>query len=509
MRPLEILLSLANLLTFFVLVVPRLRVLRGTRYWALIGLVIAGVQALVEGARWQMIPAYTLSAIFFLVWFLQGNTWRGRSAIQRRTGALMTVVGTGFSILGLTVSLVLPIILPVFRFPRPTGPYAIGTVTYNWVDVKRAEVFTADPNDHRELMVQIWYPAMPNASSRRAPWIQDASVVVPAFERLLLHVPEFTLSHSKYITTNAIPSVRVAEAEPNYPVLIFLHGTLGFRQHNTFQVEELVSHGYIVAAIDQPYAAAAVVFPDGRQVEGLGTDLLLPLIGQSIIPAKPSPILNGQAFEDGLIPYLAQDVSFTLDQLGDLNQNDPNGILTGRLDLQHTGIFGVSLGGIVGGEASLRDPRVRAFIVEDAPMPADVLRAGLRQPTMWISRDAATMQLEGWSQSGSRGIDIHQTTMRTVFQSLQGDGYLVLVGGMFHVNLTDFPFLLWPPLRARIGLSGPIDAQRAHNIINAYSLAFFDKELKGQVEELLDGPAKQFPEVVFETRRPGSTVQKP
>ena len=25
---------------------------------------------------------------------------------------------------------------------------------------------------------------------------------------------------------------------------------------NTFQVEELVSHGYIVAAIDQPYAAA-------------------------------------------------------------------------------------------------------------------------------------------------------------------------------------------------------------------------------------------------------------
>ena len=37
----------------------------------------------------------------------------------------------------------------------------------------------------------------------------------------------------------------------------------------TYPVEELVSHGYIVAAIDQPGAAAAVVFPDGRQVSGM------------------------------------------------------------------------------------------------------------------------------------------------------------------------------------------------------------------------------------------------
>jgi hypothetical protein len=44
----------------------------------------------------------------------------------------------------------------VFRFPRPSGPYAIGTVSYHWVDGARPEVFTADPNDHRDLMVQVW-----------------------------------------------------------------------------------------------------------------------------------------------------------------------------------------------------------------------------------------------------------------------------------------------------------------------------------------------------------------
>jgi alpha-beta hydrolase superfamily lysophospholipase len=57
-------------------------------------------------------------------------------------------------------------------------------------------------------------------------------------------------------------------------VLLFLEGATGFRQMNTFQVEELVSHGYVVAAIDQPGAAAAVVFPDGRQAAGLALSQL-------------------------------------------------------------------------------------------------------------------------------------------------------------------------------------------------------------------------------------------
>ena len=82
-------------------------------------------------------------------------------------------------------------------------------------------------------------------------------------------MPEFTFGHFKYITTNAIPSAPVADNEPSYPVLIFLEGAIGFRQMNTFQVEALVSHGYIVAAIDQPYAAAEVVFPDGSQAAGV------------------------------------------------------------------------------------------------------------------------------------------------------------------------------------------------------------------------------------------------
>jgi dienelactone hydrolase len=311
----------------------------------------------------------------------------------------------------------------------------------------------------------------------------------------LFHLPEFTFRYLKYITTNVIPSAHVADDEPSFPVLIFLEGFTGVRQQNTFQVEELVSHGYIVAAIDQPDVAAAVVFPDGRQVAS--DPRMAVLIRQSISPVEKAPMLHGQAFEDGIVPYLAQDAMFTLDQLAALNQVDPNGILTGRLDLQRVGIIGDSLGGIVAGEACRQEPRLLACLVEDAPLSHDVVRTGLQQPTMWISRDTETMQREGWSQLD---IDETQTTMRAVFESLSGDGYLVLVPGMFHLNMNDTPY--YSPLTSLLGLTGPIDPKRAHTIIKAYSLAFFDRHLKGRPAALLDGPAEQYPEVLFETRRP-------
>ena len=384
-------------------------------------------------------------------------------------------------------------VLPVFSFPHPSGPYEIGTLTYHWVDANRQEVFSADPNAHRELMVQVWYPAKGNSSSPRAPYMQDADTIAPVLARLY-YVPEFTFGHLKYVTTNAIPPAPMVDDKSSYPVLIFLEGLNGFRQMNTFQVEELVSHGYIVVAIDQPYAAASVVFPNGHQVAGLSKNQMNPLVQQSISPVESAPILNGRMFNDGIIPYFAQDVSFTLDHLAALNQSDPNGILTGNLDLQRAGTFGVSLGGIVGSEACRLDPRLQACLVMDAPMPADVVKDGLLQPTMWIIRDAKTMQLEGWSQAD---INQTQTTMRAVFEkSPPGEGYFVQVLGMFHLNFTDTPY--WSPIFSWMGITGPIDGQRAHDIVNAYSLAFFDRYLKGRPTELLDGPTTQYPEVLFD-----------
>jgi hypothetical protein len=121
---------------------------------------------------------------------------------------------------------------------------------------------------------------------------------------------------------------------------------------------------------------------------------------------------------------------------------------------------------------------------------------------MWITRDAETMRLErqragGWPEAE---IAAHQATMRAVYQSLRAAGYFVQVPGMFHSNMMDIPN--WSPLVSQLGLTGPIDGQRAHTIINAYTLAFFDQHLKGLPTALLAGPAESYPDVRLEARRP-------
>jgi hypothetical protein len=229
-------------------------------------------------------------------------------------------------------------------------------------------------------------------------------------------------------------------------------------------------------------------------------DRLQPLIDQSTSPAQPAPTLNGQALEHGIVPYLTQDVGFALDQLATVDAADPHGVLSGRLDLQRVGTVGISLGAIVAGEACHTEPRLKACLMMDAAMPADVVPAGLRQPSMWITRDAETMRLEhrrggGWSETA---IHEAQTSMRAVYaKSPPGHGYFVQVPGMFHPNFTDAPY--YSLLAYQMGLGGPIDAQRGFDIVNGYSVAFFDRELQGHPTALLGGPTRQYPEVTFET----------
>jgi predicted dienelactone hydrolase len=494
MRLLEVLLSLANLLAFFSLAFRLPRAVRWMRLSAPAALPVAGVQALLEGTRWQMIPAYGLAGLFFFAWLLAKAAPSGNLSSRLARGLV-----AGLGIVGLPVSIALPLLAPVFRFPPPGGPYRIGTLTYHWVDTSRPEIFS-EPSARRELMVQIWYPTRGETSSARAPYVQDVGALAPGLARLA-HLPGFAFGHLRHVTTNAIPSAPVADEEPNYPVLLFLEGLGGFRQMNTFQVEELVSHGYIVAAIDQPYAAAAVVFPDGRQAAGLPVDQSKPLVLQSYLPSETAPTLHGRAFPEGIIPYLAQDVIFTLDRLAELNREDPHGILTGWLDLERAGTFGVSLGGIVAAESCRLAPQLRACLFMDAPMPVGVVRDGLRQPTMIITRDAETMRLEreragGWPEYE---IEIHQTSMRAVYDSLPGDGYFLRVPGIFHIDFTDVPS--WSPIAGRLGFSGLLPAERSHAILNAYTLTFFERHLKGRPAPLLDGPSAQYPEVLFERRQ--------
>jgi hypothetical protein len=498
-RPLEVVLSIADAVAFIVLSAPLRRRGSWLRHLAALAPLAAVAQVLSEGARWQMVPAYAVAVLAALAWLLKvvrQAAWPAERGLGRRLAAGLA---TGLGAIALAVSIVLPALLPVFRLPSPGGQYAIGTVTYHWVDGGRHELFSSDPDAHRELMAQVWYPAAPTASSARAPYVPDADALSSA-DAPQLHLPPFALDYWSIVPTHAIPDVPVATDRPRYSVLVFESGVVGFRQSNMYQVEALVSRGYVVVGLDQPYAAGAVVFPDGRRITGWTKERMDPLIEQSIAPAASAPLLNGGPLADGVVPYLAQDVSLALDRIVALDQ-DVGGRLHGRLDLASMGTFGVSLGAMVAAEACHHDHRLKACLMLDAAMPADVVRDGLTAASMWITRDAGTMRLErrrsgGWSEAA---ISETLTTMRAVFsKSAPGQGWYLEVPGIFHTDFTDVPSMT--PLAPWLGISGPIGVARGHEIVNGYSLAFFERYLNGSPAPLLRASTATYPEVRLELR---------
>src|SRR4051812_34711085 len=66
--------------------------------------------------------------------------------------AIVVLVGTALHAVGQPTTKYFP------DLPPPSGSFAIGRVTVQWVDESRIEPFSANSSG-RQLMVDIWYPA--------------------------------------------------------------------------------------------------------------------------------------------------------------------------------------------------------------------------------------------------------------------------------------------------------------------------------------------------------------
>jgi hypothetical protein len=67
------------------------------------------------------------------------------------------------------------------ELPAPTGPHAVGRTSFHWVDHARGELDTADPDDVRELMVHLFYPAEIGSDAPRAVYVPDADPMLGPF----------------------------------------------------------------------------------------------------------------------------------------------------------------------------------------------------------------------------------------------------------------------------------------------------------------------------------------
>jgi pimeloyl-ACP methyl ester carboxylesterase len=480
MRPFEIILVCALLAFLMRLVIfPNHK-----NIWLSILLLsaFAVLQIVIEGIRWQMFPSYFLILLLLIPAFLEKKFIRKMFLFL----ACFTFI----------IAVFLPVFFPVFSFDKPTGKYQIGTITYHFTDSLRNEIFTSKVDDKREIMLQIWYPTNNHTNKNFAPYIENGNTVTDALAEFFGY-PTFFFTHLKYVKSNAVPNAAISNDKAKYPVLIYLTGVNGSRHFSNFQIQELVSQGYIVAGIDNPGAVASVCFPDSRNIKGLPIENIKALINQSVENLPTIPALNNIEYEDGIIPFFSEDVSFAINCLEKINENDFQKILSHHIDITKIGVFGVSLGGIVAAEAAANDNRIKACLIMESPISKNVMKSGLQIPTMIMTRDAATMRLErkksgGWSE---KDIQTHQYTMRNIYDRLPSDGYFIQIPKIFHLDFIDTP--LWFPFARYIGLTGQMKTKDAHQIINMLSVAFFDKELKRTSSEFLNHVNEKYPDIIY------------
>ena len=425
-------------------------------------LILVAIHLLSEGYRWQMIPIYLVTAILGLMAII-----RFQSPVDLKPLASYLTLGL------LAVSTTLPVLLPVPVIPTPSGSYPIGTRIIDLTDNSRKEIYSGK-DEPRRFMIQVWYPSKAGSSNQRAPWMEHAEIVAPAIATYL-KLPSFFLDHLELVDVPANKDSNVAEADSEFPIILFSHGWNGFNAQNTGQALELASHGYVVAAVQHTYGAVITVFPDGTIAPN----------NPNALPPDDTPTDEYETSAHVLVKQWAGDLGYTLDYL-DLQNKNPNSPFYNRLDLTRVGVYGHSTGGGAAIQFCGTDSRCTALLGMDPfmrPVSYDVIDRGTPQPSFF-------MFSQGWLQDAGnkRSNELFQHFIPHVSNSVG----VISIDGTKHYDFSDLPLL--SPLAPQLGLKGPINGKRVVTIVDDYLLSFFEMTLNRGSSALFTHPSP-FPEV--------------
>lgn len=332
-----------------------------------------------------------------------------------------------FLILELSIFITLgPVLLfPQYRLPQVTGPYAVATATYSYVDKNRIEEFT-DQDDNRFVNVEFWYPE---------------------------------------------------QADGTYPLLMFSHGAFGIKASNSSTFTELASHGYVVVSIDHPYHSFYTFSEDGKIVT------VNPEYMQEVNNANKAGIYSlGEYFEltQKWMTLRTDDMNFVMDTI--LEQaGQGEGSVYERIDTQKIGVFGHSMGGAASVALSRERDDIDAVVNIDAPFFSELAYDKVTNE-LSAKSEAYTIPLlniysdDVWVQLDSSSPYIANKLSNVNFKG----AYTVHFNGAKHLSLTDLP--LFSPILAYLLQGGKADIDKYYAIEtqNEIILQFFDYALKNQ-----------------------------
>jgi predicted dienelactone hydrolase len=363
------------------------------------------------------------------------------------------------------------------ELPSPSGPFGIGRTAYEWADVSRSESHSPDPQARRDLMVYLWYPSPRREAETKGKYLPGAGQMnanPDAHSEMKGNFEAFwPLVVSGSITSHAIRNAPVAKTAAPFPVVIFSHGNGGTSFGYTSLIEYLVSHGYVVAAVEHTYTAPAVVFPDGRIV----TTYRDPVGSRS--PAEAfQQMMKGAGLQ---INTGAADLIFVMNRLSQLNnENEVDFSLSGRLDLTHVAAMGHSSGGGNAALACELSERFKACLSLDGEMPP-IAAFPTNPDSKFFTQPVLLLEIDHSGQQ--RGFDDAQYAQYLKMKEQQlekcpAGSYDVTLKseGLMHGSFSDFPLLMAGGRIKETGL-----ALGNLRLIESYILAFLDRNLKSRM----------------------------
>jgi hypothetical protein len=466
MRNFEIGLLIAYSILPFIIA---LKQIRSNRKLVLIAITSSlALHLIIEGYRWQMIPAYVLALA--LLWCC----YKGYTFLKgKRLRKIMMSFGL---ILILLLAWSLPIILPVFILPTPTGKFSIGS-QYLHLITDEDEIITPEANDTRELMIKVWYPAQLQNETTE-PYLNDGDRISFATKYGL---PKATFTYLDAVKTHTYESPAIEDGI--FPILIFSHGLYSKASGYYALIENIVSHGYIVLNINHTYESTGSLFPNGDlklfhkeyDKEHNNQDMAHMIWNamQAFDKANsPEEKLNSIKFlirnyyGAEITKRWSCDISLVIDELENWNANS---FLAQHLDTSKIGVFGHSQGGSAATQALIDDHRINAAMNVDGTQWGTIIDTSLTKPFALLSSDFSPT---------------HPDFNKYLFSDRsRSDFYNIKVLESRHASFMDIPLMLNLPL---INESGSIDPLTGYKITNNFIRAFFDKYLLEKDIDLID-----------------------
>lgn len=170
-----------------------------------------------------------------------------------------------------TIFAVLLGIAEAIVLPEPVGPYKVAHAAYPLTDKSRIDPYAPSNASHpRSVMISVFWPIDNSitCATETASYMPPASAKLHGILANAIGLPNSTFADFSVDYCRVTGRQGCGARRQTYPLAIFSPGFGNSRLTYSALAKSVASHGYIVVAVDHPYDANIVEFPDGTVIYG-------------------------------------------------------------------------------------------------------------------------------------------------------------------------------------------------------------------------------------------------